>query len=139
MVELAKRSDVDAAFGTDEGKEKDGVEFRFGKIVTKVARAGGSNTEFAKLWEELTRPYKRMMEAGVELPEDVAKDVAFSAFATLVTGWNLADDAGQPVPPTADNVVKEFQRNNEYFREVMGQSQKLANYRKMVLEEEAKN
>lgn len=135
----ASAADFESAFATDEAKEKDGANLYFGKTITQVARAGGANVEFAKFWEELTRPYKRMLSAGMELPEDVAKELAFSAFASLVKGWNAVDDDGAPLPCIAANVVSKFTAHEEYFREVCAFAQNLANYRKAVLAVESGN
>lgn len=136
----ATRKEMDLVFAMDEAKEKDGVGIAYGKLVTKIARAGGSNKAFAVLWEEKTRPYKRLIENGIELPEDVAQDIVQGAYAeAIVRDWNLTEEDGTAVPCNTETVLAEFKRNPEYFRFVYQESQKSANYRRAVLEAEAKN
>jgi len=135
----AQQDDVDNIFAVDEAKEKSGVNLNFGKLVVSIARAGGSNKEFAAIWEELTRPFRRMIEGGIDIPEDVAEGIAHEGYARgVVKGWNMYD-GDKEVPCTPENVIAQFKRNPEFFRFVFQEASKLANYRKATLEAEAKN
>lgn len=136
----ATRKDLDSVFKMDEDKEQNGVGINFGKLTVQIARAGGSNKAFAKIWEELTRPYKRMIENGVELPEDIAKELIHEGYAKgIVKDWNLCEDDGTAVPCTSENVAAEFKRSPEFFAFCYQESQKMANYRKLIRETEVKN
>jgi len=137
-VGLAEDSDIDAIFAMDEEKELNGVTIQFGKLVLKLARVGGSNKTFAKAAEEAFRPYRRMMEAGVELPEDVSKEIGFKLYSNIVKDWNRAKD-GVPIPCTPDEVVKLFEKRPEVFYFVVEESKRAANYRKASAEVDRKN
>lgn len=137
---MAKRSDVDAMFRTDEAKERDGVPCRFGALTIWVARMGGANKEFERVWEEETRPYKALIDNKVNLPEKVAQSLTFRTFARgNVRKWDLEEDDGTPVPCDPDNIVAEFERNPDLFRFLFEFARSIENYRRETLGVESKN
>jgi hypothetical protein len=137
---MAKRSEIDALFRTDESKEKDGVLCSFGTLNVWVARLGGANKQFERAWEEETRPYKALIDNQVNLPENVAREMTFRTFARgNVRSWDLQEDDGTPVPCDVEHVVAEFVRNPDLFRFLFQFARNIENYRRDVLETEAKN
>lgn len=135
----AQQADIDNIFAMDEAKEQNGVNLAYGKLILSIARAGGTNKKFATLWEELARPYRRMIDAGIDLPEDVAQGLAHELFAKgIVRGWNMFNGDVE-VPCTPENVIEQFKRNPEMFQFVVDESRRLSNYRKATLETESKN
>lgn len=135
----AQQADVDKTFAMDEAKEANGVDINYGSLVLRIARTGGANKEFARIWEEMTRPYARMIEAGVDIPEQVAEEIAHKAYAQgVVKGWNLYNGE-EEVPCTEENIIAQFKRNPEMFQFVFNEARRAANFRKATLEGEAKN
>lgn len=133
-------ADLGKLFGMNEEMERDGVNIQFGPLKISLARMGGSNTKFAKVFEELTRPYRRMIENNVDLPEDIMQEILFKSFAIgCVRSWNLRDADGKPVPCTPDNVVDRFKKYPEFYRFVSTEAARSANYRQRALETESGN
>lgn len=147
---VADEDELARLFDMDERKEKDGVVIQYGTLVVKIARMGGSNKAFAATFEEMTRPYRRMIENGVDLPEAVAEEIAYTCYAKcIVKGWNLTrkvEDATaeggfrrEDVPCTPENIIEQFKKRPEFFNFVVTESQRAANYRIKAIEDDSKN
>lgn len=139
QIPVANEEDLGRMFDMDEAKERDGVAIQYGHLVVKVARMGGANKAFQTMFEEKSRPFRRMIENGVELPEDIATEIMQECYAkTIVRDWNLHRD-GKPLPCTPDNVIEQFKKRPEFMKFVIQESQRVANYRLRAVEDESKN
>jgi len=144
-----------AAFKTDSTMETDGILLRYPGFEVKVARAGGANKAFGKLFESrISKPYARQMKMGT-MDDDLASQLMAEVYhdTILIKGTCRAQDAagkwhdnsiptadGKIVDATRANVVKLFSTDlAELFRDIQGQAGDFANYRQMDMEEAAGN
>lgn len=133
-------------FETDKQLEKDGVVLEYGfnskkqPIQIRIARAGGSNTRFAKIIEQKLRPYKRAI-ANDTMDNKVAEKLLIEAYAeAVVLEWSGVEDReGNALEFTKENVVKVFTDLPDLFLDVQAQSQKSALFRASLREAEQGN
>jgi hypothetical protein len=133
-------------FATDPKIEHDGIILNYGPnskgddTEIRVARAGGSNTKFAKVLEAKFRPHKRSL-ANETIDRKLADKLMIEAYSeSVILGWkNVEDKDNNPMEFTVANVVKLFTDLPELFKDVQEQSQKSALFRAEIREEEAKN
>jgi hypothetical protein len=128
-------------FGSDAAKETDGVVIQYGTTLrVRLARAGGANISFAKVMEEVRRPFARII-ANELLPEETARTMLYEAYArSVVKEWSgMLDDNGTEIPFSVENCITAFEKYPDFFQFVFQESQRLANYRKQTREDEAKN
>lgn len=134
-------------YETDPQLEKDGVHLevglsKAGKVVTiKLRRAGGANQKFAKVFEQKSKPYRRLMEIPGALDPAVQERVMREVYAdAVVSGWeNVEDKAGNEMPFNRENVIKLFTDLPDLFRRVMRESQDMDLFRAEVRETESGN
>lgn len=134
-------------YETDPNLEKDGVHLevglsKAGKVVTiKLRRAGGANQRFAKVFEQKSKPFRRLMDIPGALDPAVQERVMREVYAeSVVAGWeNVEDKAGNEMPFTRDNVIKLFTDLPDLFRRVVKESQEMDLYRAEVRAEESGN
>lgn len=144
-IPLAEEGELGRLFDMDESLERDGVTIQYGTLAVRLARMGGANKEFATVFEKLSRPYRRMIENGVDLPDEIAEEIMHEAYArTIVKDWNLArkDPATSelvPVPCTPENIIEQFHKRPEFFKFVTEESKRASNYRLRAIEEDSKN
>lgn len=140
MDTVVKKQSVGDLFGTDTAKERDGVGIQYGSsLKVLIARAGGNNAAFKKAIEELTRPYRRMIQNDM-LPRELDTALMHKAYAkTIVRGWENFVDEGEEVPFTEANCVAMFDKWPEFFEFVKAEASRVANYRTAALEADAGN
>lgn len=135
------------SYETDEQAEKDGVHLEVGttdsgKVITvRIRRAGGANTRFAKVFEQKSKPYRRLMEIPGALDPKISERVMREVYVeSVVTGWeNVEDRDGKSLEFTKENALKLFTELPDLFREIVKSSQDIAVFRKEAREAEAKN
>lgn len=131
---------------TDGKKESEGVEVQFeanedGTIPTfTICRMGDSNKEFAKMLDQLTKPYRRQMQLGT-LPKSKDAEIFMEVFVcTVLRGWsNVQDENNNIIPFNKENAIKVFTDLPEIYKELQANSSNLALFRVDALEAEAKN
>ena len=138
-IPMAEESELGRLFDMDEAKEKDGVAIQYGTLAVKIARMGGANKTFQTMFEEKSRPFRRMIENGVDLPEEIAQDIMHECYARcIVRDWNLARNK-VAVPCTPENIIEQFKKRPEFFKFVVQESQRSSNYRLRAVADESKN
>lgn len=133
-------------YETDKNLEREGIVLDYGtnskeeRISIRVARAGGSNTKFAKVLEQKMKPYKRAL-ANDTMDNKVAEKLLVEAYAdAIILGWEGVEDRdGNPMPFTRENVIKLFTDLPDLFVDVQQQSAKSALFRTEILEAEQGN
>lgn len=128
-------------FKTDENLETRGVVLNYGDFKITVARAGGANKKYQKVFEAKTRPYRRAIQAGT-LDEATDKKAMAETYAeAVVLGWEGMKDAeDKDLPFTRENVVKVFLDLPDLFADVVDQATKVSTFRvDDVLEVDSKN
>lgn len=146
-------------FETDPEIEKNGIELVYnmgsGKaIILRIGRAGGGNTRYQKIMSAKTKPYSRQLATETIEPATLDKIMREVYSEAVVLGWWTAsefgtdkesrapfvdDKEGKPMEFTKINVVKLFTDLPDFFADVQSQAQKVALFRKQVLEEQAGN
>ncbi len=116
-------------FKTDENLETKGVVLNYGEFNITVARAGGANKKYAKVFEAKIRPYRRAIQAGT-LDDMVDRKVMAEVFAeSVVLGWEgIKDEDGVDMKFTKENVVKLFTELPELFADVMAQAKQISTF-----------
>jgi len=148
-VAVQKASPLFETFDTDRNLEKTGIVLQYGTttrdgkevpIEFTIARAGGSNTRFDKVFEVKTKPYKRMIQAD-SLPPEIGKRIMRETFAeTVILGWNnVQDQDGEFIEFTKKNCESYMEMLPDLFTDIQVQANKQSLFRVMALEEDAKN
>lgn len=139
-------------FHTNKDAEKNGIELevgeveRNGKIVKMlfiVRRAGGSNLEYKRTVERLTKPHRRAIEKG---KMDLVKlqEISQECFLqSVLIGWENI-----PFGEGAEQKFRQYNLQNardlfkdlpELLIDLMEQAAEMANFQDKSMEEEAKN
>jgi hypothetical protein len=132
-------------FTTDADLERNGFALEYGSSTFVVARAGGANKKFQSVLERKMRPYRSAINSGT-MDETVAEKLLAEAYAeAIILAWDGVtepepDEDGLPVeiPFTKDNIVRVLLDLPDLFRDIQEQSQKVANFLKDAVEEDAK-
>lgn len=133
-------------FKTDPELERQGVFIDYGpnskgrNMRIRLARAGGANEEYAKLLEQVTRPYRKAIQAG-SLPKDVVEDLYLDVFARAVVKGleNFEDKDGADLPFTVDSVKYLAKELPDLYADWQEQANRLAVFREEVLEADVGN
>lgn len=134
------KSSLATLFGSDVKKEVDGIVVEFGPVRVRLARAGGANKIFGKLFEEKMRPYRRMI-ANELLPDETAQRILFEAYAeAVVLEWSgVTDEQGEDIEYSPAACVEQFTAYPDFFRFVKEESERLRNFRTASEETDTKN
>ena len=136
-------------FESDRDLEKNGITLQYGTTVRDgkdvpveiiIARAGGNNSRFDKVFEAKTKPYKRMIQTE-SLDPEVGKRIMRETYAEcVILGWNnVQNREGVFLDFTKKNVELLMEELPELFADIQTQANKQAIFRKVVLEDDAKN
>lgn len=134
-------------FQTDQSAETDGIDIDYGidsrtgeNIKFKVARAGGSNAKFAKLWDSKTKPYRRQIQTDT-MDNATAEKLIHEVYAeAVVLGWSgVYDRDGNKLDYTVANCVQLFKDLPELFNDIRQVASSIAAFRIQEREEDAKN
>lgn len=161
-MELKKAAVVSAlfaAFSTDKRLEKTGIDLQFGfvergtkpgpdgkdepnmvPVEITIARAGGANTRFDKVFEHKTKPYKRMIQTD-SLDPEIGKKIMRETYAeTVILGWkNVQDIDGEFLEFNQKNVLSIMEQLPDLFQEIQVNANKAALFRVVVNEADVKN
>lgn len=127
-------------FKTDGDLETKGVVLNYGGFKITVARAGGANKKYSKVFEAKIRPHRRAIANGT-LDETTDRQVMAEVYAdAVVLGWEgVTDKEGDEMPFTKANVVKLFTDLPDLFVDVIQQANTVSVFRQDELEVDAKN
>ena len=143
-----------AAFQTDRSLEQEGIWIDYHELGFRVllARAGGSNERFNRCLRRLTKPHRRAIQAGGQMPSDAVielqKRIYKEAFAeTAVLGWQVkvpSDDPdaepsytsgiegpdGSTLPFSKENVLKTFEALPDLFADLSDQASSFGQFQR---------
>ncbi len=131
--------DIRKAFATDRQAEQDGVWVALGEGArVKVARF--NNPRHRAVLDRLRRPYRSLLMAGRDLPDDVAESMTIEATAeTLLLDWDGIEDNGTPLPFSKDNARRLLADLPDFRDAVAFLSMQAETFRREALETAAKN
>lgn len=148
-----------ANFESDKELEKKGIDLQYGTVergtkmvdgkeepnmvpvIITIARAGGNNTRFDKVFEHKTKPYKRMIQTDTMDPE-LGKRIMRETYAeTVILGWqNVQNKEGEFLDEcTKEQVIQVMTDLPDLFIDLQMQANKQALFRVVIVEEDVKN
>jgi len=128
-------------FRTDPEREKAGIWVQYGPAGKfLLARAGGSNKEYAVRLEQLTRQHLKSIQHGM-LDPVLADEILRQVYAEkVIRDWEgVTDEDGNLLPFSVANCVKLLKDLPELFRLIVEDAQGFELYRTGLLEEAVKN
>lgn len=138
-------------FDVDESMEKDGIEVDYGDVRFRIARAGGSNKQFRKLFQDLTKPYKHQLQND-QMSEETSNQIMAKVYAKAVIQRVDAKEEdgkwaigflplrdGELVPDSVEARETLLLDLKELFADLQTMAGTAANYRKFEDEEDEGN
>lgn len=137
-------------FKTNETLETQGVVIDYGDFRVTLARAGGANRRFARVFEAKTKPYRRAIQTET-MDEGVAMRILRETYAeAAIKNWEVKNEKeewsvgieapdGSILPFDIRSILSTFDNIPDLFEDLREQAGKASLYREMVLEEDAKN
>ncbi len=144
-----KMSILHKTFKSDGDLEKAGIILQYGTVTRdgkevpvniRIARAGGSNTKFDKVFENKTKPYKRLIQTDA-LDKKVSEKIMREVYAeTVILGWdNVQDKNDKFLDFTLENVLTLITDLPDLFLDIVTQAQKQSLFREEIIEADSKN
>lgn len=135
-----------AQFGTDEKKEAEGIWVAFAPNNDKsvpaflLKRAGRSNTAYTKRLEAVTKPQRRLIDAGL-LDAKASEALTLEAWVgTVLVDWrHVQGRDGKVIKFSKDAAIELMKELPELFDELWSTSNKAGLFRPEAPEADAKN
>jgi hypothetical protein len=144
------KSKLFTMFGTDKNAEKTGVWINYGDVKFLVARAGGSNIEYAERLKAKIRPLRNQIERDT-LPKAEDDRITAEVYAETVIkdvqvltsegSWErgLPTEDGKVVPLTREGLVALLLELPDLFRDLRVQANDAVKFTKEQETADAKN
>lgn len=95
-----------------------------------IARAGGSNIEYAKMLDRETKPYRRSLAAGTVAVSTMQKISRKCFIHTCLIGWeNVFGKDGAPIVFSKEEATKLFEDLPDLAEDLMTQSSNASLFR----------
>lgn len=110
-----------------------------------VARMGGANSKYEKVFTGLCKPYARQIQANARNPDDkiirMVKDFTETAFiATCLFGWKNVKKRDKSEWPFSKEAAKDlFKQLPQLFEDLYEKANTISTFQKEDLEDEAGN
>ncbi len=127
-------------FKTDATMETDGIWLDYGDYQIRIARAGGSNVNYAKAVERYAAKHKLAIR-NETLDNEVQEKLMIQVYAdSIILGWtNVKDENDQDMSFNRDNVVKLLTDLPDLFKDIRSSAGQLQLFKRELLEKAAKN
>lgn len=124
-------------YETDPKLEKEGVGLQFGDAIFYVKRAGGSNVEFDKTFENRTRTMTNRLQLAALSEEQSNKILQEVYFESVMIGWkNVTDREGNQLEYTAENFYKVMQDLPTVWQTIRREASNHENFRRAQARQE---
>lgn len=142
-----------ADYSTNTKEEKEGVCVQFEGFRVTIARAGGSNKQYDKTLQRVSKPWKRLIDSG-RLSNDKGVEILKEVYAQcIIKHWdtlqedgsyksgiqNLDDPKGELLPVNKETILATLNKVEDVFLDIMKEAESSNLYRSEVTEAEAKN
>lgn len=137
-------------FETNKTSEAEGIVLNYSDVFwVKVARAGGANDHYKRIFTEKLRPFRRAIQTDTMDEAASGRLMREAAAEGLVLDWgtgvypngrgSIPGRNGEPLAFTTENVVQLFEALPDFFADVYEQASKAASFRALELEADGKN
>lgn len=142
--------DLYAAFDMDEDAETRGLPVNYGRFVVTLARVGGSNDLYRKVFEQESKPVATALQLG-ELPDSEARQLFYRVYArSIVKNWQFREDGklvnglgrtsdGEVIEFSEANVIALWTAKHELFLQIQKDAEQRELYQSRNQETVAKN
>lgn len=133
-------NELDDLFSSNAEAEENGVWVDVTPTIKLKVRAYSSDAVVA-LREKLTKPFRAMLRAGGQLPDEQDKEIGRKVIAgAVIADWKGIKDAeGAEVPYSADEAFKTLTRLPKMLNFVISISTDAAFYKEQLEEDATKN
>lgn len=147
-------------FDMDADLEREGITVNYGSVKFQLARAGGRNAAFKRIFQAKAKKYRHQID-NETLSDDIADQLMAESYAEgVVLGWwtRKEDEHGDPllkkgeeqwddvielngkrVKFSVKSCVQLFMELPDLFTDIQRMAGKAANYRKELEEEDEGN
>lgn len=132
--------DIRKRFGTDAKREIEGTTVDLGEGAS-VTVARWNNARHRAALDRLRRPYRSLLLAGRELPEDVSEAIGIEAMAeTILLDWQgFIDESGQPLAHSREAAQALLTEVKDFRDQIAFLALQAENFRVDALEQAEKN
>lgn len=143
-VKVTEKVNPYAVFMTESDLELQGTDLDYGAFKVRVARAGGRNTMYSKVFAQVAKPYKNVNLR--DLPKEDLDAIYAEVYArAVIKGWfvknskgewvsGIVDLDGQTVAATAKTIASVLGKLPDLLSDIMDQASDIATFQR--LEEE---
>ena len=121
-------------FGTEEKFEQDGIWLEYGDSKFLVARAGGSNEKYKKLFLKKTKPHRVAIQNEI-LTDEVGERLLVELYAdAVILDWqNVTDREGTNLLFNRENVIQVLTDLPFLFSKIREECEKVSNFQKEAI------
>lgn len=134
-----KRASIYDVFETDTNDEVGGIWLDFPNGASfKVARMGGSNKGFNRVFRRRTKAYKNSLDS---MPDEMLEQISVDAFVDgcLLDWEGIVGRDGVEIPFSKENATKLLKDLPELRDNLINEARNFENFRKESVDEVAKN
>jgi len=138
LIEISLQEDafmgVYDTFGTEEKFEQDGIWLEYGDSKFLVARAGGSNEKYKKLFLKKTKPHRVAIQNEI-LTDEVGERLLVELYAdAVILDWqNVTDREGTNLLFNRENVIQVLTDLPFLFSKIREECEKVSNFQKEAI------
>lgn len=132
-------TDVFKTFGSDASLEQSGVWVEIEGKRFKIARAGGSNLEFAKAMRKKIGPFQRAIQND-RMDEIIARKLVREVFVdTVLKNWEGVEGPDGPIPYSKENALMLLEKLPNLMFLLQQKAEQFETFQQEEIEDDAKN
>lgn len=129
------------SFATNAGMEQEGIWIDYGDAGSfRVARAGGSNKNFTRSFQRLTKPHRKAIQADA-MNDDTQRAIMMEVFidSALLAWKGVTGKDGKTLSFSKKNAKALFEDLPDLFADLLNSSQNYSLYREYVMDIDSGN